>query len=185
MVVGTDGAGPLDTGEILIWSGGATLSGTPSPIARLRHSAAVMDDNLTRATGYGILLVDVTGDGQVDVVAGGSIEDVSGVVNAGALHVWIGGPSLVGDIDPQASLTVPGALNLDKLGQTFDTQAIHAADVTGDGILDLFALAHEADALGVSNSGAAYLWVGPILESAAPDATLAVPGAQPDDRMGD
>ncbi len=178
VVVGTysaDVAGVSQVGAIYVWKGGATLTGTPAPLATLTVPGAVAYDSLGQRSGQGIQLADVTGDGMIDVVSGSIAVTVGGVAAAGALYVWKGGPTLSGSPAPLATLTVPGAVAYDYLGMSV-TQLV---DVTSDGILDVVAGSLYADVGGVTDVGAVYVWKGGPLLQGTPAllATLTVPGA--------
>ncbi len=194
LVVGTsyaDVGGVADAGAIYVWQGGASLTGTPAPLATLTITGAVASDQLGvlgdagGLSGQGIQVVDVTGDGLLDVVAGTTNADVGGVVDAGAIYVWQGGASLTGTPVPLATLTAPGAVVGDRLGDALG-QGLLIADVSGDGLLDLVAGTRHADVAGVVDAGAIYAWSGgaSLVGTPAPLATLTVPGAKANDRLG-
>ncbi|MCI0636590.1 MAG: hypothetical protein L0206_22120, partial [Actinobacteria bacterium] len=117
--------------------------------------------------------------------AGARDADIGGVADCGAIYVWAGGPSLAGATNPTATLTVTDPNSSDQLGEN-DGQGIYLVDVTGDRIRDVVAAAQFADPAGVQDAGAIYLWNGgPNLSgSIEPDATLFVPGAAVEDRLG-
>ncbi len=179
-----DVAGTLNAGAVYVWKGGATLSGSPTPLATLSVPTGPGAGLLGLASGQGIQLADVTADGVLDVVAGAAYSGVAGV-SSGAIHVWSGGPTLTGSPAPLATLYVPGAVNGDYLGIA-SGQGIQLADVTADGVLDVVAGAQYADVAGVKDAGAIYVWKGgPTLTgSVAPLATLTVPGAVASDSLG-
>ncbi|MGE0713300.1 MAG: Ig-like domain-containing protein [Planctomycetota bacterium] len=182
-----DVGGVANTGAIHVWRGGATLTGSKAPDASLTVPGAVAGDNLgSFASGSGLLVAEVTGDGVLDLVAGAYQADVGGVVDAGAIYVWRGGAPLTGSKAPDATLTVPGAVAIDQLGYLGAGQGLLIADVTSDGVLDLVAGAYRADLGGVVNTGAIYVWKGgaTLAGSKAPDATLTVPGAIASDQLG-
>jgi hypothetical protein len=60
---------------------------------------------------------DVTGDGVVDIVGVAAAADVAGVVDAGAVYLWTGGPSLAGAAGPTATWTIPNGFAGDLLGR--------------------------------------------------------------------
>jgi len=183
--------GVAGAGAIYVWKGGASLTGTPAPLATLTIPGAVFFDNLgllgdpNGLSGQGIQLTDVTGDGLLDVVAGATNTDVGGVTDAGAIYVWQGGAPLSGTPAPLATLTVPGAVAYDRLGDALG-QGFLIADVSGDGVLDLVAGARLADVAGVVDTGAIYVWSGgaSLTGTPAPLATLTVPGAKAYDQLG-
>ncbi len=179
-----DVTGHLFSGVLHVWAGGAGVSGNKNPTATLFAGDSRAFDFLGRASGRGVRLVDLSGDGTLDVVAGAQFADDGTNNDTGAAYVWFGGPGLSGSLAPTATFRVPTALGSDKLGRAFQ-DALHAADVTGDGVLDLVIGAIEADG-SVSDAGAIYVWHGsPTLTgTVAPSATLAVSGASLDDRLG-
>lgn len=125
----------------------------------------------------GVLTGDVTGDGVLDVVGVAGHADVAGVEDAGAIYVWAGARTPAGA--PSATLTVPGALVRDGLGlPLLDNQPVKLADVTGDGTLDVVALASNATLDG-RRDGAIYVFAGGdgLAGAVAPHATLTAPGA--------
>ncbi|HEX6883849.1 MAG TPA: hypothetical protein VF530_10755 [Planctomycetota bacterium] len=172
-----DVGGVIDAGALIVWAGG-TLVGAALPRAALVATGASPDDRLGSS---GVLFQDVTGDGRADVIASSFRTDVAGVADAGAIHVWRGGPGLAGVPPPRATLAVPGAAPLDGL---FAAE-IPLVDLTGDGIADLVGLS-SADGPGAPDAGAAHVWAGgaTLLGAPAPLATLRVPGALAQDRLG-
>jgi hypothetical protein len=177
-------AGKTDVGAILVWNGGAALSGTPAPSATLTVPAAINGDQLGSATGPGVLLGDVTGDGALDVIAGAPLANLGGLNDVGSIHVFRGGATLGGAASPLATLTVAGAIVADKLGSTF-SQGLLLADVTGDGVLDVVGVASFAN-FGATDTGALYQWKGGATLNGSPALLrkLAVPGAKAGDRLG-
>ena len=167
-------------GAVYVWHGGAGLTGTLDPTATLRVSSGSPGDELGFTSGPGLVLGDVTADGVSDLVVGASRADVGGSAR-GALYVWRGGPGLSGTLDPTASLLVPTAKDLDRLGTYSSGNGTQLADVTGDGVLDVVSGSHEAEV-----GGAVYVWAGGagLLGTVAPRATLTVPGAASDARLG-
>jgi len=180
--VAADVGGFVQVGAIYAWEGGATLNGTPPPLATLTIAGATANFSLGSRAGQPIQLADVTGDGVVDLVTGTIGADVSGVTDAGALYVWKGGPSFRGAPTPVATLAVTGAIAFDRLGMS-ETQLV---DVTNDGILDVVAGSPYADVAGVVDAGAVYVWKGgpTLVGTPAPLATLTVPGANTGDWLG-
>jgi len=104
-----------DADRVRVFAGGA-LSGSVNPRASLVVPGTVADDQIGVCLGQGILFADLTGDGRTDIVAGARYEDVAGVHDAGALHVWRGGAALGGTKAPLLTATVPGAKPSDQLG---------------------------------------------------------------------
>jgi FG-GAP repeat protein len=170
--------GLAQTGAIYVWQGGATLTGSPAPLATLAVAGAAAGDQLGLATGQGVQIADVTGDGILDLVAGAEFAEAGAVHDAGAVYVWKGGPTLAGTPAPVAVLTIPAAAADDRLGAALD-QGIQIADVSGDGILDVIAASDVADFNSVVDSGIVCVWKGGATLSGtpSPDAVLAIPGA--------
>jgi hypothetical protein len=157
-----DGA-KKDTGALYVWAGGAGLTGNPAPTATLRDSAAYGYE-MVGDLGYAdsLFLVDLSGDGILDVVTGSYMAAAGGVGGAGQLYVWNGGATLTGALDPTAKLYATGAHAWDHLA--YDTPqhypTIRFADVSGDGRLDVIASAPQSDASGAKDAGAVYVWNG-------------------------
>jgi hypothetical protein len=162
-----DVGGAADAGAVYVWKGGAALSGAVGPSATLTIPGATAGDQLGLSSGQSVALVDVTGDGVFDVVAGASNADVGGAVDAGAVLVWQGGAALTGTPAPLATLAIPGAVNGDQLGFA-SGQGVQFADVDGDGIADVVATAQLADAAGGVDCGAIYVWSGGAALAGAP-----------------
>ncbi len=172
-----------DVGAIYVWSGSTTPIGTPTACLKVLDS--VSGDRLTRSSGQGIQLADVTGDGLLDIVAGATYATISRVTGAGAVYVWAGGSLLAGIVAPTATLSVPGAQPNDWLGNIAG-QGVQIEDLTGDGVLDVLAATYVANVGGVADTGAIYVWTGGSTLSGRmpPTATLTVPGARPNDWLG-
>jgi len=193
-----DGPGFVaDVGAVYVWAGGATLSGDVGATAALRSSTPAANDRLGVAGGYGIQFADLSGDGVLDVIVGNSLADQpGGLVDAGAVHVWLGGPTLHGALAPNATLVAsdrkPGdqlgtcgvSVNTSTGGVRRDGQGILPADLDGDGVLDLVVLASEANPDGIADAGAIYVWYAPITASRTEDRRLAPGLKSPGDRLG-
>lgn len=149
----------------------ATLTVAVRVLGDIRHSSLVV--------------ADVTGDGRLDVVAGARGADVGGVSNAGAVYVWAGSATPSGT--PTATLTVPGAMAGDSLGELgLGGQGIQCADVTGDGTPDVIVGTREADRGTSTDAGAIYIWAGGagLTGAVSPTATLAVTNPFTLDELG-
>jgi hypothetical protein len=81
----------------------------------LTVSGASYSSFLGAASGQGVQLGDVTGDGVLDVVATTQLASV-GNSNTGAIYLWKGGAALAGPAAPSATEAVPGAAADDQLG---------------------------------------------------------------------
>ncbi len=164
-------------GAMYLWSGGPTLAGRVAPSATMAAPGACANDSLGAPYGpfgQAILLVEVTGDDVLDVVATVPTADFGGVANTGALYIWAGGCALTGTIPPTAILTRPRGLRSHLLGSMGSFPASFD-DVTGDGILDVVTGSPRVDT-SVREYGTVYLWSGgPGLTGIpAPTATLTV-----------
>jgi len=122
-------------------------------------------------------LGDFSGDDCDDWAAGATGFD-STVSGAGAAFFFFGGASVSGS--GTASLLadgrVTGSAATDGLGNALTA----AGDINGDGDLDLLVGAASATSSGLNDSGAAYLFYGPLsgtLSASAADATLSGPAA--------
>ncbi len=190
MAAGTvDVGGVVDAGAAFLWKGGPTLTGTPAPTATLTAPSPVASDQLGGGFSLGTLIgvADVSGDGIQDLVVAAPNRDVAGVVDAGAMFVWLGGAGLAGAAAPSATLVIAGAVTGDQLGGTsfVRDQGFELLDVTGDGIADLVVSAPRADVGGVANTGAIHVWRGggSLSGTPTPTATLSVPGAVANDGL--
>ncbi|MCI0635890.1 MAG: hypothetical protein L0206_18530, partial [Actinobacteria bacterium] len=174
----------VNSGAIYVWRGGSNLSGALQPSARLAVTGAIANDSLGSTSGQAFQCVDVTGDGDLDIVAGAAFADLA-VLDAGAVYFWRGGPSLAGNLDATARLTVNGAIASDflSLGSGLGVQC---DDVTGDDVADIVVSATSADRGAVVNAGAIYVWRGSdnLAGTLQPSATLANPAPVAFDNLG-
>jgi hypothetical protein len=170
----------VDSGAIYVWHGKTAPSGPPD--ATLARSSATPSDLLGLDGSQGIQLADVTGDGVLDVVAAAAYADVGGVVDAGLILVWKGGPTLAGAPPPFATLADPAAVKNDRLGSA----GFQLADVTGDHVVDVVVGTVYADVGSVVDAGALCVWRGGLALTGAPAplAKLTVPGAAAQDQFG-
>lgn len=146
--------GGVGMGSVHIWKGGGGLSG---PDATAVLVTQVDSDNLaTSVAGQGIQIADVTGDGELDVVAGDPDADTA-TNQVGLIAVWPG-PDWTGMIDASI-LQVDSPIANDQLGFSTTGHAIQLVDVTGDGVRDVIALAERADG-SQTDEGYLYLWRG-------------------------
>ena len=168
--------GVTNEGTILVFAGG---SSSDEPLARLKLPEPRNNGDFL---GRILAMADVSGDGVADILAGSPTATPDGMpFQTGAIGLWLGGPGLVGTPAPDKLLFDPGAAIIDRLGW----DGVQLADVTGDGVLDLFALSTNADVTAV-DAGAVHVWFGGAHSggTGAPDATLAVPNAQEGDQLG-
>ena len=166
-----DFAGAQDVGTVHVWAGGAPLSELPA--IRLSVAGAAAGSRLGETLG----LLDVNGDGELDIVASEPEATVGLTSRAGAINVWFGGTQLATSTDPDARLVVPSAGAGDEfpqLGWLFD-------DVSGDGQADLIVRNRRATVAGQQNAGAVYIWNGgsALAGTLAPDAQLQAPAPEP------
>ncbi len=132
---------------------------------------------------------DFDGDGYTDVAVSAPGEDSEGV-NAGAVYLQFGGPSIIsgglsGSFDSY-DVVFTGEAGSDQFGR-----ALHFGDVDGDGDDDLFVGAPFYDTTGsgaLSNAGRVYLFDGDSSWSGAYDAatynSLTVSGSATSDELG-
>jgi hypothetical protein len=146
-----------NAGRIFVWKGGASLVGTPVPLATLRVANAPQWAGL-----HPVRVEDVTGDGTPDVVGMGG----------GFTDVWAGGSSMSGLIDP--TFRVAG------------TGKVSCFDLTLDGVADLLISDSWATVSGVVGAGAIYLLAGgAYVGTVSPTATLALTAPTAWDQLGD
>jgi len=111
-----DVAGVADAGAAFFWRGGPTLAGAPPPTNTFRAPSLTSGDQLFLAErSMGLLLLDLTGDGTLDLFAAGSELDVSSSDSGGAF-LWIGGAPF--RTRPQVTFSDPAARVRDQLGRT-------------------------------------------------------------------
>lgn len=150
--------------QVLVYAGGAALSGAPAPRAQLRT------DPYNRGQ-RSILLTSLTDDGDTDVLIGGTFSD--------GIALYEGGPGLTGQPVPVTTFRDPAGAKADELGSAPMTQGIRLADVTGDGRVELIAVAPKAPGGTPDDPGVIYVWETTGLAGAssktAPTATLVVP----------
>lgn len=163
IVVATSSAdvqGISDLGAVYFWKGGAALTGGRSPDATLFDASTGAGARMCRSSGQGLHLVELTGDGVLDLVTVTHLADVNGVQDAGALHVWAGGASLSGFAEPTARLVRAAPRPSDRIGHTGFNEAVLFGDVTGNGALDVVASAPFATGDAGLLTGALFVWQG-------------------------
>jgi len=161
-------------GALYVWAGGATLTGLPAATATLLNSSGKTDDylgivgtNYLSESGPGVHFADVTGDGQVDVVAGASLADLgTSTYDAGVVYVWTGGAALTGTPAITATLGTTLAQRNGRLAS--GTNGLRVEDLTGDGIDDVMTIDSDHDVNGVADVGALHLWAGGAAMSGTP-----------------
>ncbi len=111
---------------------------------------------------------DVNGDGIADVIVGAYSHDVNGT-DAGRAYLFWGGPGM--DAVPDRIFTGT------SFEDYFGTSVSGAGDMNGDGYADLI-VGSPADDIGLTNSGAAFVFFGGPSMDEAPDLILAGEAAE-------
>ena len=168
-------------GAVHVWAGANDFKGHRAPTASLVLSKRDNSQGMGEVSGQSVLLADVSGDDVLDVIVGDSTTTVRGVESAGALGVWIGGARLQSLAEPSAILAAPNAVAFDRLAFG-GGQGFFVDDVTGDGVLDVIALAQRAD----EYRGEVHVWKGRARWRGltAPDSTLVLEDATPFTQLG-
>jgi len=123
---------------------------------------------------------DLDGDGQADLIIGAYKADPS-AMNSGAVYL-VPGPltETWGSLESHASLRLDGEDLSDWAGE-----ALIVEDLDGDGWDDLVVGAPQADMAPGSNSGAAFVYYGPIIDSGMLlDGDASISGETGSDRLG-
>ena len=173
-----------NAGALYVWVGTPEPDGPPTAVltASGASNAGAM---LGSATGQGVQVAEVTGDGIPDIVAGAwGAAGAGGVTGAGAIYVFAGGTGLSGTVTETAVLRAAAPSAGDGLGVSGGL-GIVCADVTGDGTLDVVAGAQSADA-GAVDAGALYVWAGGsgLTGAVTPTATCVVVSPTAQDYLG-
>jgi hypothetical protein len=170
-------------GRIYVFQGGPAANASAGPLARLEMVTPDAYDGFGSG-GFmpGIQVVDVTGDGQKDVVATAYSVDVNGSKNSGGVFIWHGGPALVGTRHPDAGLSTSADDDHLCLGVT----PLFLQDVSGDGVVDIVAVGPYVNVSGILDAGAIAIWFGgkPFTGTPPPDALLANPAPHGKDYLG-
>ena len=137
--------------------------GGPNGIAEATALTLVGPD-ITSSFGAAVGAGDVDGDGYADVIVGAPDANAG----AGAVHVYLGGPTMLAR---KPSTTIAGP---DVAFGGFGSVVAMAGDVNGDGFADVLVGAPES----ISKSGRAYLFLGgssglPLLPNARFDGATA------------
>jgi FG-GAP repeat protein/VCBS repeat protein len=146
--------GHFGAGAVLVWKGGASKTGAPKPLAKLRVKKPQDSDHQGSALG-GAMLFDWNGDGVLDVLAGSP--DMGSVKWQGSIQLWFGGAQVTGIVDPNATLEAKSATQSDNLGAG-SGWLIETVDVDADGRVDVVAVATHADDGSKVDVGKAYYW---------------------------
>ena len=174
--------GVVNSGVGFVWLGKTTPSGTPD--ATLEIQSPTAGDQLGDAASPGLQLFDLNGDGILDIVLAAESADVNGVVNAGAVFAYLGGPGLAGSQSPDVTFRQPAPAVNDKFG----SMPVLFADLTGDTVPELICGSSYADVGGVTDAGGVWVWsLGAGLGSdpePGPLRELTNPTASAGDRLG-
>ena len=177
-----DRGGLPNTGVAFVWLGSSTPSGTPS--ATLELPNAVAGDRLGDAADPGLQLVDISGDGVLDILIAAEGADWNNVVDAGGLFAFFGGANLQGTRAPDVSFHQPSP----QQGDRFGSMPLLLDDLTGDGIPELVAGSSWADLGGHVDVGGFWVWkTGSELlgnPEPSPLRELSIQGALAGDRLG-
>ncbi len=153
-----DHLGVEDLGAIYVWTGGPSLRKKTTPDATLHVPGIGEDSELgSLPNGLGVLLVDFTDDGIVDVLALSQRAEVNGRPETGAVYLWKGGQGVRGSVEPDAEFTLING-TMERLGNS-SKQGMQLVDVNQDGHRDLV-VASESSDHAKSDSGGIYLWWG-------------------------
>jgi len=155
-----DGYADVVVGALNASPDGRTAAGTasvhlggPSGIGaspdRVLEGAAAQDRLGARVASAG----DVNGDGYADLVVGAETASPGGMDSAGAVSLFLGGPSGIGATPDQV-------LSGQAPGDHFGYSAASAGDVNGDGYADLVVGAFRASPGGRLSAGTASVYLG-------------------------
>ena len=132
-------------GTIFVWSGGAGLTGEPTPSWSLQ---APSGSSVSGSSNFGLFLMleDLTGDGLADVIVSDTRARVDGRDDAGAIFVWSSETAFQtsGAVPPDATLVDLEGSEHVYLGTLLE-QHFQLHDVSGDGQRDLISLSSEAN----------------------------------------
>ena len=185
VIVGARFAGTDDAGAVLVFAGGTGLVGTPAPTVEL---AGIGPDDWLGFAGdgpgaEGILVREVTGDGQPDLVLAVPYADLGSGTDVGAVLVFAGGPGFTGTPAPTATLVSGTIDDEDLVGELGIARGVQFAEVTGDAHPDVVALSWRG---GPNDTGRVLVWAGgPALSGFVPaTARLELPVASSGLRLG-
>ncbi|MDG1479101.1 MAG: MopE-related protein, partial [Myxococcota bacterium] len=162
---------------------GPTTGGNLSDAAYATFTSDSTNDYLGRGAAA---VGDVDGDGSPDVMVNAYREDrvvdeSTTTINTGATYLLTAFSSGVQDIAGAASATVYGENALDQTGSVISG----AGDVDGDGYDDVLIASWYADPGSLTDSGEAYLMLGPISgDVSVADAQARFPGVAAGDAAG-
>ncbi|MGH7274918.1 MAG: putative Ig domain-containing protein, partial [Nitrospiria bacterium] len=156
--VGANPGGRTDAGEVYIHLsnisclGGLVELSTARVTIRGKAAQDLMGSSVASAK-------DLNGDGLADLVIGVPQADPAGRGNAGSVYIFFGRTNWPAVIDlslTNPDVTINGALAGDRVG----SYVSNGGDVNGDGIADLIIGAPNANAQGIVEAGAAYVFFG-------------------------
>lgn len=126
--------------------------------------------------GASVAAGDFNGDGYADVAVGVPLEDVGGVVDAGAVHVLYGSANRIQATSPDDQLWSQGSQGLGGATEANDQfgSALGVGDLNGDGYADLAVGVPLEDVGSVVDAGAVHVIYGSAagLQATAPDDQL-------------
>lgn len=164
--------------QILVWSGGASLTGNPAPRATLIPAVTKVSYSYS-SNGEGRILVDdLTGDGIDDVIACSPGVNLNGPnLLVGAVFLWQGGPGLAGTLSESALFRAGAA-------SSFGSGGIALADLDGDRVRDLVAVSPGFSTPAIDGTGAAHFWKGGVAWTGTPPPTAEMAGLSTKEYLG-
>jgi len=140
--------------------GGAALADARGQVRAADVALSVIVGPPTHARfGASIAVADLDGDGLSDVVVGAPSEGEGPHVERGSVYVFFSKP---GQPSPRTALEADLTIRGERAGDTFGTSVL-AADIDGDGTVDLVASAARAGAPARPGAGAVYVVDGAAL----------------------
>jgi len=178
-----DAVGAPDAGAVYMFpgpiAGGQTIPAQAATI-RLIGSAVVAGDEF----GSSVVIGDVDGDGQADLMAAAPKHDVGGALDAGCVYVFLGGETLASRSADLADHFVDGVGDGERLGSR-----MACGDLDGDGQTDLVLGAPSSDVQGdvlLFDAGRVYvLSGGASFIGNAGQARVVIQGVADGDRLGE
>ncbi|MEL6343510.1 MAG: MopE-related protein, partial [Myxococcota bacterium] len=138
----------------------------------------ISGENDGEEAGYAVVVDDINGDGEVDLVLGAPYADTN-EIGAGGVYL-VNGP-----ITADVTLSETGRWDGDEIGGAAGWSLTTSPDFDGDGNLDLLVGAYRVDGSEVSELGKVYLLSGPITTGGdLEDAELSFLGEEAGDAAG-